>query len=173
MGNQGVQCPKCKNYISYEEIRSHNKGDIESFYKKEKEKIEKKNKELEKREEENKNENEKIKTKNIELKNKEKELNIKEKKLIELKEKLYKEKENFENNQKKEKSIKEKQYKIDIKNKDETEYYDIIVCIDSILGIESGWKIKCNEKGKDLYEKMKYKELVKVGVVGLRNKGKS
>jgi len=65
------------------------------------------------------------------------------------------------------------QFAIDIKNHKAIEYYDVIVCIDSILGIESGWKVKYSEKGKEIYEKMKDKELVKVGVVGLRNKGKS
>ena len=67
----------------------------------------------------------------------------------------------------------DKQFKIDIQNADSTKYYDIIVCIDSILGIESGWKVKSTEKGKTLYEKMKNEPIVKVGVVGLRNKGKS
>jgi hypothetical protein len=67
----------------------------------------------------------------------------------------------------------EKQFVIGSENKDSTKYYDVIVCIDSILGIESGWKVKCSEEGKKLYEEMKDTELVKVGVVGLRNKGKS
>ena len=48
-------------------------------------------------------------------------------------------------------------------------YYDVIVCIDSILGIELGWKVKCSEQGKVLYEKMKNEPIVKIGVVGLRN----
>ena len=56
---------------------------------------------------------------------------------------------------------------------DSTKYYDIIICIESLLGIESGWKVKSCERGKQLYEKMKNEPLIKVGVIGLRNKGKS
>ena len=74
---------------------------------------------------------------------------------------------------KKDKSNWEKQFKVDISNNDAIKYYDIIVCIDSILGIETGWKVKSTQIGKDLYEKMKDNPIVKVGVVGLRNKGKS
>ena len=73
----------------------------------------------------------------------------------------------------KEQSNWEKQFKVDIKNKDSTKYYDVIICIESILGIESGWKVKTNQIGKQLYEKMKDTPIIKVGVVGLRNKGKS
>ena len=67
----------------------------------------------------------------------------------------------------------EKQFKGFIDAKDPTKYYDIIICIESILGIESGWKVKSSESGKLLYERMKNESLVKVGVIGLRNKGKS
>ena len=56
---------------------------------------------------------------------------------------------------------------------DSAKYYDIIICIESLLGIESGWKVKSCERGKQLYEKMKNETLIKVGVIGLRNKGKS
>ena len=34
-------------------------------------------------------------------------------------------------------------------------YYDIIICFESLLGIESGWKVKSCEAEKQLYEKMK------------------
>ena len=73
----------------------------------------------------------------------------------------------------KEQSNWEKQFKVDVKNKDATKYYDVIICIDSIIGIESGWKVRSNQIGKQLYEKMKDTPIVKIGVVGLRNKGKS
>jgi predicted RNase H-like nuclease (RuvC/YqgF family) len=144
MGNKGIDCPKCKYHISGDKIKFQLKEDIEPFQKK-KEKLEKKEKELE---------------------NKEKELES-------LKKQLEKEKNYIENDLKKKESNWEKQFKIDIKNKNATDYYDVIICIDSIIGIESGWKVKSTEKGKKLYEEMKDKELVKVGVVGLRNKGKS
>ena len=42
-----------------------------------------------------------------------------------------------------------------------------------MLGIESGWKVKSCEAEKQLYEKMKNEPIVEVGVIGLRNKGKS
>ena len=73
----------------------------------------------------------------------------------------------------KEQSNWEKQFKTYLNAQDSTKYYDIIICIDSILGIESGWKVKSNEIGKNLYQKMKNEPLVKIGVIGLRNKGKS
>ena len=164
MGNKDIKCPRCSYHISNEEIKLQI-GDIEK-YKEKKLKIQKLIKELEFKQKENKNIEEKIQKQNNEIKKKEKELKI-------LQEKLDKEKDYIENDLKKKESNWEKQFKIDIKNKNATEYYDVIVCIDSIIGIESGWKVKCNEKGKELYKKMKDKELVKVGVVGLRNKGKS
>ena len=67
----------------------------------------------------------------------------------------------------------EQQFKGYMDTTDSTKYYDIIICIESLLGIESGWKVKSCERGKQLYEKMKNEPIVKVGVIGLRNKGKS
>ena len=144
MGIKGIDCPKCKYHINNDKVRSQFKEEIDS-YRKKKENLEKK----------------------------ENDLGKKEKELKSLKEQLEKEKNYIENDLKKKESNWEKQFKIDIKNKNATDYYDVIVCIDSILGIESGWKVKSTEKGKKLYKEMKDKELVKVGVVGLRNKGKS
>lgn len=67
----------------------------------------------------------------------------------------------------------EQQFKSFMDTADSTKYYDIIICIESLLGIESGWKVKSCDRGKQLYEKMKNEPIVKVGVIGLRNKGKS
>ena len=54
-----------------------------------------------------------------------------------------------------------------------TEFYDIILKINSIRDILSGWNIEFSESGKDYYEKMKVNDFLKVGVAGLSNKGKS
>ena len=164
MGNRGIKCPKCSQHISNEDIKLQ--FDIDSIYQREKNKIDTKKKEIIEKEKEVTNKENELKKKDNELKKKENDLKL-------LQDKLNNEKYNIENNLKKQQSIWEKQFKIDIKNKNSTDYYDVIVCIDSILGIESGWKVKCSEQGKELYKKMKDKELVKVGVVGLRNKGKS
>lgn len=144
MGTKGIDCPSCKMHISKNYLTNAFKNDIENYKKKQSE--------LEQREKSNA---------------------IKEKELKELEDQLNKTKDYIENDLKKKQSKWDMQFAIDIKNHKAIEYYDVIVCIDSILGIESGWKVKYSEKGKGIYEKMKNKELVKVGVVGLRNKGKS
>lgn len=144
MGTKEIECPSCKVHISKNYLTNAFKNDIENYKKKQSE--------LEQREKSNA---------------------IKEKELKKLEDQLNKTKNYIENDLKKKQSKWDMQFAIDIKNHKAIEYYDVIVCIDSILGIESGWKVKYSEKGKEIYEKMKNKELVKVGVVGLRNKGKS
>ena len=52
-------------------------------------------------------------------------------------------------------------------------FYDIIIHIDSIKEINKGWKIEMNEKGKQNYEKYKNENILKIGVIGSANKGKS
>ena len=52
-------------------------------------------------------------------------------------------------------------------------FYDIIVDVDSLRHITTGWKVKMTEPGKKNYEIMKEKEVLTVGVVGNRNRGKS
>jgi hypothetical protein len=52
-------------------------------------------------------------------------------------------------------------------------FYDIIVDIDSLRHMVKGWKVKFTEIGKKNYDIMKDKELLIVGVVGNRNRGKS
>ena len=52
-------------------------------------------------------------------------------------------------------------------------FYDIIVDIDSLRHMIKGWKVKFTEVGKKNYDIMKDKEVLIVGVVGNRNRGKS
>ena len=54
-----------------------------------------------------------------------------------------------------------------------TEFYDVIVHIDSIKDITKGWRIEMNNRGEENYKKYKDKELLKIGVIGNANKGKS
>jgi len=53
------------------------------------------------------------------------------------------------------------------------DFYDIILKINSIRDVLSGWKIEFSKNGKENYEKMKTKDFLKIGVVGLGNKGKT
>ena len=57
--------------------------------------------------------------------------------------------------------------------KEEINIYDIIVHIDSIKDINKGWEIEMNEKGKQSYENYKNENILKIGVIGNANKGKS
>ena len=52
-------------------------------------------------------------------------------------------------------------------------FYDIIVHIDSVKDISKGWKIDMNEKGKRNYDEFKNENILKIGVIGNANKGKS
>ena len=52
-------------------------------------------------------------------------------------------------------------------------FYDIIVHIDSVKDISKGWKIEMNEKGKRNYDEFKNENILKIGVIGNANKGKS
>ena len=84
------------------------------------------------------------------------ELNKKVNKYDELKSDFDKFKENFEG------------------NKISKEFYDAILNINSMLEINKGWKIKFNsDKGKEKYDKMIKEEILKIGVIGNGNKGKS
>ena len=53
------------------------------------------------------------------------------------------------------------------------DFYDIIININSIKDINKGWKIEMTEKGEAKYKTYKEAELIKIGVVGNINKGKS
>ena len=114
------------------------------------------------------NENKKLKIENTELKNKNEEIN---KLKIQIKdqknqiEKLKKENEKLTN--KKEEKVKTN------KEVNFTDFYDVIVDIKSVKDINEGWKIKMNKKAKGKYEEFKKKEVIKIGVIGNANKGKS
>ena len=80
----------------------------------------------------------------------------------------------------KNKSLEEKLSKIiiirqspDEDNKKQINFYDIIVHIDSVKDISKGWKIDMNEKGKRNYDEFKNENILKIGVIGNANKGKS
>ena len=85
--------------------------------------------------------------------------------------------------------LKDKQGEIDIKNENLLEikqniilnnekpqfadFYDVIVHIDSIKDINKGWKIDMSKEGENAYNKYKNNELLKIGIIGNANKGKS
>ena len=52
-------------------------------------------------------------------------------------------------------------------------FYDVIIDIKSIKDIIKGWKVKMNEKAKKDYENFKNGRIIKIGVIGNSNKGKS
>ena len=58
-------------------------------------------------------------------------------------------------------------------NKKADDFYDVIIDIQSVKDINKGWQIKMNERGKKNYELYKNKEILKIGVIGNANKGKS
>ena len=74
-------------------------------------------------------------------------------------------------------TVNQKNNQILIKQKDLkpqfTEFYDVIVHIDSIKDITKGWKIEMSKKGEENYIKYKDKNLLKIGIIGNANKGKS
>ena len=53
------------------------------------------------------------------------------------------------------------------------DFYDVIVHIDSIKDINKGWKIEMNQKGKQNYQNHKSEKVIKIGVIGNANTGKS
>jgi len=54
-----------------------------------------------------------------------------------------------------------------------TDFYDIIIDINSIKGIKKGWEIKMSERIKKDYSSLKSEKIIKIGVIGNSNKGKS
>ena len=52
-------------------------------------------------------------------------------------------------------------------------FYDTIICINSIKSLKKGWEIKMSKRGLLLYEKCKNEALLRIGVIGNKNKGKS
>ena len=53
------------------------------------------------------------------------------------------------------------------------DFYDVIVDIKSVKDISEGWEIKMNENARQKYEEFKKEEVIKIGVIGNANKGKS
>ena len=53
------------------------------------------------------------------------------------------------------------------------DFYDVIVHIDSIKDINKGWNIEMNRRGEKKYNEFKNKPLLKIGIIGNANKGKS
>jgi hypothetical protein len=53
------------------------------------------------------------------------------------------------------------------------DFYDVIVDIKSIKEICNGWQIKMNENSKANYENFRKNKVLKIGVIGNANKGKS
>ena len=64
--------------------------------------------------------------------------------------------------------IKERNAKIDT-----TDFYDIIVPIQSIKDITKGWEIKLSDRFKNNYQKLINEEALRIGIIGNSNKGKS
>jgi HSP20 family molecular chaperone IbpA len=72
-------------------------------------------------------------------------------------------------------SIDKKNNQIKVNNFKQTikDFYDVVVKIDSIIDIaKKGWAIEMN-KGEENYNKYKDESLLKIGVIGNANKGKS
>ena len=63
---------------------------------------------------------------------------------------------------------KKEQPKVDFIN-----FYDVIIDIKSIKDINKGWEIKMSEKGLQNYIKYNKDKIIKIGVIGNSNKGKS
>ena len=53
------------------------------------------------------------------------------------------------------------------------DFYDVIIDIKSVKDINKGWKIKMNERGLKNYGDHKTNNVIKIGVIGNSNKGKS
>ena len=58
--------------------------------------------------------------------------------------------------------------KVDFKD-----FYDVIINIKSIKDINKGWEIKMSDKGLENYRKHMQDKIIKIGVIGNSNKGKS
>jgi len=52
-------------------------------------------------------------------------------------------------------------------------FYDVIINIKSIKDITKGWEIKMSKRAEEKYENFKKEEIIKIGVIGNSNKGKS
>ena len=53
------------------------------------------------------------------------------------------------------------------------DFYDLIIDIKSVKDISQGWEIKMSEKAEKEYQNFKKDKVIKIGVIGNANKGKS
>ena len=53
------------------------------------------------------------------------------------------------------------------------DFYDVIIDIQSIKDINKGWEIKMSQRAKENYNSLKKEKIIKIGVIGNSNKGKS
>ena len=53
------------------------------------------------------------------------------------------------------------------------DFYDVVIDIKSIKDINKGWEIKMSQKAEREYENLKKDKIIKIGVIGNSNKGKS
>ena len=63
--------------------------------------------------------------------------------------------------------------KINDINKKHENFYDIVVHIDSIKNINRGWKVQMSPNVKKYYKDYKTQQVLRIGVIGNANKGKS
>ena len=61
----------------------------------------------------------------------------------------------------------------ELKTFKEEDFYDIIIDINSISAIKKGWNIEFTERGRQKYDQYKKDPLIKIGIVGNVNNGKS
>ena len=72
------------------------------------------------------------------------------------------------------KELKNNKEELKYYNDNKTEkYYDIVININSLKGIKTGWNIKWTDENSKNYEKLINNECIRVGVIGNGNKGKS
>jgi len=60
-----------------------------------------------------------------------------------------------------------------IKQKSDEKFYDIIVHIDSIKDINKGWRVEMSPNAEKNYKNFKTQQVLRIGVIGNANKGKS
>ena len=60
-----------------------------------------------------------------------------------------------------------------INGKSLVEFYDVIIDIKSIKDIINGWEIKMSKRAEEKYNSFKNEKMIKVGIIGNANKGKS
>ena len=53
------------------------------------------------------------------------------------------------------------------------DFYDVVIKINSIKHLNDGWDISMIDKGKQNYEKYKNEQIIRIGIIGNENKGKT